>query len=231
MLALDPEGRSEVANDLNGELTNFWRVLKDADGFAIMKRSLEATPFSEGEWNRSKRRLLPEEIDVDNAVKFFTDCRQSLAGRMKDFAPISRTRTRRNMNEQASAWLTAIEGLPQVHERLKRVVILNRNAIDVIKQQDGPETCFYIDCPYVCSSRTAPDVYTHEMTDGQHQQLIELLLKIKGKAMVSMYHHEIYDVLSCKYGWELVEFNLPNNAAGGDDKRRMKECLWMNYRR
>ncbi len=93
---------------------------------------------------------------MQRAVWFFITCRQSLAGRMEDFAPLSRTRTRRRMNEQCSAWLTAVEGLIEVHGRLKRVVILNRPALEVIRQEDGPQTLFYLDPPYLHQTRAAP---------------------------------------------------------------------------
>jgi len=84
---------------------------------------------------------------VHDAVSFFVECRMSLAGRGDQFAPLSRTRTRRGMNEQASAWLSAVDGLRAVHRRLRRVVVLNRPAIEVIQGQDGPDTLFYLDPP------------------------------------------------------------------------------------
>ena len=62
---------------------------------------------------------------------------------------MSRNRTRRQMNEQASAWLTCVEGLPAVHARLKRVVVLNQPALEVIKREDGEKTLFYLDPPYL----------------------------------------------------------------------------------
>ena len=79
------------------------------------------------------------------------------------------------MNEQASAWLTTIDGLPEVHARLKRVVILNRNAIDVIKQQDGEKTLFYLDPPYLAETRTSTGQYDHELTETEHKELLEVL--------------------------------------------------------
>jgi DNA adenine methylase len=79
----------------------------------------------------------PQADPVQRAVRFFVLCRQSLAGRMDTFAPLSKNRTRRRMNEQASAWLTAVEGLPAVHARLKRVAILNRPALMSFDNQPG----------------------------------------------------------------------------------------------
>jgi DNA adenine methylase len=186
LLAKNPAGVSEVVNDLHGGLTNFWKVLQDADLFARFRRTVEATPFSEVEYRDAAGRL-DDPVPVTRAVAFFVRCRQSLAGRMDTFAPLSRTRTRRGMNEQVSSWLTAVEGLPAIHERLKRVVILNRSAIEVIRQQDGPGTLFYCDPPYLCQTRSAPDVYAHEMTEAQHRELLDLLLTVEGKVMLSGY--------------------------------------------
>ncbi|HET6573043.1 MAG TPA: DNA adenine methylase, partial [Fimbriiglobus sp.] len=135
LLARNPDGISEVVNDLDGRLTGFWRVLQDADRFDQFRRMVNAVPFSEAEWRDAGGRL--EDTDsVVAAVAFFVRCRQSLAGRLDTFAPLSRSRTRRGMNEQASAWLSAVDGLPAVHARLRRVVILNRDARDVIRQED-----------------------------------------------------------------------------------------------
>lgn len=172
LLAKDPEGVSEVVNDLNADLTNFWRVLQHPGQFPEFVRCCQATPFSEAEFTRASEGLGAYTAAVGRAWAFFVVCRQSLAGRMKDFAPLSRTRTRRGMNEQASAWLNAVEGLPAVHERLKRVAILNRTALDVIRQQDGPETLFYCDPPYLHETRSGTDDYAHEMSEEGHHNLL-----------------------------------------------------------
>ena len=104
LLAKDPDNISEVVNDLNSQLTNFWNVLKDVDMFQHLRRILEATPFSETEWNGALEGLNSSD-KVARAVAFFVRCRQSLSGRMQYFATLSRNRTRRRMNEQSSAWI------------------------------------------------------------------------------------------------------------------------------
>src|SRR5437868_14003261 len=53
LLAKSPEGVSEVANDLDGGLVNFWRVLRHPADFEAFRRAVEATPFSEDEWHRA----------------------------------------------------------------------------------------------------------------------------------------------------------------------------------
>jgi len=226
LLAKDPEGVSEVANDLNGRLTNFWTVLQDDARFPLFCRIVEATPFSEVEWSAADA-LGDEPDSLRAAVNFFVLCRQSLAGRMAHFAPLSRTRTRRGMNEQASAWLAAVDGLPAVHARLRRVVVLNRPALDVIRSQDGPGTLFYLDPPYLGSTRSSPDVYAHEMSDADHGELLDLIRGVRGKVMISGYESIVYDCLLP--GWHRHTFDLPNNAAGGETKARKTEVLWCNF--
>jgi DNA adenine methylase len=226
LLARNPRGVSEVANDLDGRLTRFWRVLQDAETFERFRRIVEAVPLSEREWRDAADRL--DHADpVEAAVAFFVRCRQSLAGRGDSFAPLSRTRTRRGINEQASAWTAAVDGLPAVHARLRRVAILCRPALEVIRSQDRPGTLFYCDPPYLKSTRKALSVYTLEMNDWEHEELLQMLLACKGKVMVSGYLSPLYD--RALAGWTRHAFDLPNNAAGGIVKRRMTETLWTNF--
>lgn len=233
LLAKSPKGISEVVNDLNGSLTNFWRVLQSESLFPLFCRQVQATPFSREEWQRAKsHKPLPvqDEPNLEDAVRFFVLCRQSLAGRMKAFTGITKTRTRRDMNNEVSAWLSAVEGLPQVHARLKRVLILNLPALDVIRTQDGPQTCFYIDCPYLPETRTSNTEYgEYEMDRDDHLRLLTRLSRLKGKFLLSGYRSDTYDDAATRYGWKMHTFDLPNNAAGGASKRRMTECLWLNY--
>jgi DNA adenine methylase len=161
LLAKDPNGISEVVNDLNGDLTNFWRVLQQPKSFEHFRRTVEAMPFSEHEWcdARDNLKRLRDADPVQRAVWFFVYCRQSYAGRMDDFTPLTRNRTRRGMNAEASAWITAVAGLAAVHARLRRVVIRNRTGVEVIRAEDGPETLHYDDPPYYHPTRTAKAVY------------------------------------------------------------------------
>lgn len=237
LLAANPEGVSEVANDTNGFLMNFWKVLQGESSFQVLKRLCEATPVSEMEWEKStsefrdkKLKGVISDYSTAEAWRFFILCRQSMAGRMKSFTPISRNRTRRGMNEQVSAWLTSIEGLPEVHQRIRRVLLLNDKAVNVIKKEDSKKTLFYLDPTYLPNTRVAKKVYEeHEMTYEDHEELLETLCKIKGKFILSGYSSALYDSYAKKRKWRSRHFDVPNNAASGKGKRRMIETVWMNY--
>jgi DNA adenine methylase len=226
LLAKNPEGVSEVVNDLQGRLVNFWRVLRDARLFSEFVHQVNLTPFSHEEWVDS---CWVRTNPVEDAVHFFVNIRQSLGARGDAFQPLSKRRTRRGMNEQVSAWLSAIDGLPEVHERLRRVVIENLSAIDLIRREDTENTLFYCDPPYLQDTRTSPEVYDHEMTAGDHKDLLQTLAGIQGKFLLSGYRSLIYDEFADECGWHRVDFDLANHSASGRTKRRMIECVWMNY--
>ena len=221
------EGHSEVVNDLNGELMNFWRVLADEYHFPRFCRVIQAVPFGEAIWNHNREASPLSEVDC--AVAFFVRYRQSRQGLGKDFATLSRTRTRRGMNEQASSWLSAIEGLPEAHERLKRVVILNGDAIKVIRQQDGPGTFFYLDPPYLHGTRVTTGDYEHEMTEDQHAELLITLGKIRGRFMLSGYRSSLYDASAESHDWRRMDFPIDCKASGAKEKPKRVESVWMNY--
>ena len=227
MFQKDPSGVSEVANDILSTLTTLWEVLQDEELFVRFTRLCDATPFSEQQWEESEKRLRDED-PVVRAHAFFVRNRQSRQGLMADFATLSRNRVRRKMNEQVSSWLTAIDGLPQIHERLKRVVILNRDALDVIHQQDSPNTLFYLDPPYVSSTRVAASAYQHEMSDQDHHQLVETILMCSGKVMLSGYPNPIYRRLE-SLGWSTFDFNVTKPSSSQTTKPKAIERIWANF--
>lgn len=239
LFANDPEGIGEVVNDLDGDLTNFWSVLRCWSSFVQFQQMCEATPCSESVYREANERLCREPVSgslpgssvdrVERAWAFFTVNRQSRQALGRDFATLARSRTRRGMNELPSAWLSAVEGLPEVHERLKRVVVLNRNALDVIRQQDGPRTLVYADPPYCHETRATTGEYAHEMTSQDHSELLGTLSAISGRFMLSGYRCDLYDDYAKRLGWRRVDIEIDNKASGKKTKDKKVECIWMNY--
>lgn len=240
LLARDPEdprlrlsdashhrGVSEVVNDLDGQLVNFWRVLRDDALFVPFQRQVEAIPFSRGEWQAAHHRAASGD-PVADAVAFFVNCRQSRSGLRTGFSPITRNRTRRGMNGNVSEWLSAVEGLPAVHERLRRVVVENMPALDLLRREDGPAALFYCDPPYLHSTRTAPKAYgAYEMTAEKHRELLDVLRQCKGKVMLSGYPSPLYD--EALADWTRHTFDLPNQVSAAKVKERETEVLWCNF--
>jgi DNA adenine methylase len=231
LFALDPEGISEHVNDLDGEITNFFDVVKSPDLFTDFARIVALTPVSEVEFDRALAALGdPDLSPVERAVVFFVRNRQSRAANGTGFVTPVLGRTRRGMNEHCSAWLSAVDGLAAARERLTRVEVHNRQAIDFIRHVDSPRTLFYLDPPYLHETRVSKSAYKEfEMTHEQHIELLDVLAGIEGRFILSGYPNELYSRAQARYGWHCTERRIDNKVAGGKAKRVMTEAYWTNY--
>jgi len=231
------EGVAEWVNDLNSDLWGFWIVLKDPERFAAFQRMVEATPLCVNEFDTARAMLdsdVPDKLGWDKdsitrAYLFFIRNRMSRQGLGKDYCTPTKRR-RRGMNENVSAWLTAVDGLPEFHARIRRVEIWNRPAVEAIQALDGEDFLAYCDPPYLFATRKTTGEYgKHEMTNEQHAELLDTLANMKGKFMLSGYPSELYQQAEDKHGWNRVTFSVANSASGAKEKDRKQECLWMNF--
>lgn len=212
----------ETYNDLDKRLSRLFRVLRDYGGEFVSHMIL--VPYSQVEFEAAVD-YPPGASEVIKAACDFTRWRQSFGGQCQSWS-FTKARARGGMAGDVNAWWTAIEGLPAVIDRLKRVQITCQSAFVTIPRFDHADALIYCDPPYVHSSRSTPCVYHYEMSDEEHVQLAELLHKCKAAVAVSGYESELYERLYG--GWRKVVFEIANHAAGGKKKARMRECLWVN---
>jgi DNA adenine methylase len=227
----DPEGVSEVVNDLNGDLTNFYQVLQSEKLFERFVRQVPVIPFGRPQWEEAVRQVR-KQADADRvtrAVCFYIQNRMSLAGRMAGFTGITKTRTRGGMNAEVYAWMGAVEDLPAIHERLSRVLIENRPAVRLMAGHDVEGVLMYADPTYPHETRTSKKVYReYEMSDDDHREFLDAAKRLRhAKILISGYRCPLYD--EALRTWHRHEFDIANHAASGKTKRRMCEVLWCNY--
>jgi DNA adenine methylase len=213
----------EAYNDLDLRITRLFRVLR-SDGERFMEQ-VRLVPYSQVEF-LDARAYPPSAGDPERAVCDFIRWRQSFGGRGQSWSCTTK-RARGGMAGDVNAWWTAIDQLPRVIDRLRRVEILREPAVDAIRRFDNSEALIYCDPPYVHGTRTVPDAYGVEMTDEDHVELAEQLNQCRSRVVLSGYASELYDRLY--EGWRRVDFDIANHAAGGRQKARATECLWMNY--
>lgn len=219
------EGISEYANDLNGELMNFWRVLKSTPD--RMLRALWGTPLSQSEFIEATNAK--HSGNVERATAFFIRMRMSRQGIGKDYCTPT-SRPRRGMNENVSAWQTAVDGLPEIHERLRRVEVWNVPATEAVRKLDCEDLLVYADPPYLHETRRSTGEYGgFEMAKSDHIVLLETLSQMKGKFLLSGYASDLYAGYERKYFWNRHDFDLPNNASSAKSKERKTEIVWSNY--
>jgi DNA adenine methylase len=220
-----PPSPVEVYNDLDQRITRLFRVLRDHG--QELQRRLSLTPYSEIEFKESEKDVVDE---IEQARRDFVRWRLSLGGRGDSFS-FTLHRVRRDMADVVSGYLSMIdEQLPLIVERLRRVEIVCRPALEVIRVWDSPTTLVYCDPPYLPSTRHegSRSIYGCEMSDEEHRELATALKTCKGKVVLSGYPSALYGQL---YGaWRTVTFDMANHAAGGRSKGRKEETLWMNWR-
>lgn len=118
-----------------------------------------------------------------------------------------------------------LDNLKAASERLLHVQVENRDALRLIKETDSDDTLFYLDPPYIFSTRTNSKAYSHEMTNDHHREFAELLYSLKGFVVLSGYPSVIYEELFESKGW--VRVDKAAKVLGGATKI---ECLWLSPR-
>jgi DNA adenine methylase len=216
----------ETYNDIDGEVVNFFRVLREQKEALI--EAIGLTPFAREEFELAFSHPDQPVSDLERARRFFVLARQVRTG-LAQRASAGRwahciLTSRAGMAGAVSRWLGSVEGLSEIVQRLLRVQIENSPAIDVIKRYDSKETLFYCDPPYIHDSRNDSKAYAFEMTDEAHRELAEVLHQIEGKVAVSGYHcdlmNELYD------GWQRIEAPVKMCHS---TKQPRQEVLWVNY--
>lgn len=222
-----PPSPIETYNDLDGEVVNFFRVLREK-GESLTK-AIGLTPFSREEFAIACK-LDPAADDVERARRFYVRARQVRTG-LAQTATVGRwanckNTSRAGMSGVVSRWLGGVTMLPEIAERLLRVQIENRPAVDVIKLYDSKDTLFYCDPPYVHSTRGDSKAYKHEMTDDQHSELAAVLNKTKGRVAFSNYDCDLLDELYPAPKWQKHKSPPKTNHS---TKGKRVEVLWTNY--
>jgi DNA adenine methylase len=229
----------DVYNDIDEGLVNFFRVLRDPEKFTRLRFLLELTPYSRQEF-QSAGGAGEGVDDIELARRFFVISRMCFSGKVSGGWGTDVVSTLNGMSKSCWGYLSAIQSLPEIHTLLRRIVIDNRDFRKIIKTYDTPETFFYCDPPYVLSTRVSEGwLYKHELTDEAHYDLVLMLLRIKGRVMISGYKNAIYAALDIA-GWVRREFDVPCSSHGRTrftgvkgpgscaDHRRI-EVVWMNY--
>ena len=217
----------ETYNDIDGEVVNFFKVLREHKENLIEQIAL--TPFSREEFAIACK-LSPDLSPVERARRFYVRARQVRTG-LAQTASVGRwanckNTSRSGMSGVVSRWLGGVEQLDFIAERLLRVQIENRSAIEIIQLYDSKETLFYCDPPYIHETRGDTSSYGFEMNDNQHKQLASVLNSIEGKAAISNYECELMEELYPVSKWKKV-YSLEKTIHSTKDKRQ--EVLWINY--
>lgn len=210
-----PVSPHELINDMNGQVVNFFRVLRDqTDDFLF---ALEATPWSREEYDQSH---IQTGDAVEDARRFVTRIWQAHAS---DLAKKTGWKSRGSVQRargMSVRWQRVPSELAEMAARLKDAEIENRPALEVMRRFATKDTLIYADPPYLMETRTQK-MYAYEMSVDEHVEMLEMLKSHPGPAVISGYQSAIYDkVLK---GWKKVLVKPPKV----EKQAERLEVLWV----
>lgn len=216
VLMRKPRSYAEVYNDLDRDVVNLFRVLRSDDADKLVE-AVRLTPFARDEFSGAYEASAdPIERARRLVIRSFMGFGSNGHSKLTGF----RANSNRSGASPAHAWANYPNSLAAVVDRLTSVTIENKNAVDVMSQQDGPDTLHYVDPPYLPKTRadTRAD-YSHEMTESDHENLLLFLHGLSGRVVVSGYPSDLYD--DWLSGWRRVE-----RPALADGAKKRMEVLW-----
>lgn len=214
----------KTANEINEDITNFFKVLRDDTDSLI--NALELTPCSLLEYNNC---WIKTDNSIENARRFYVRVRQSFFGlgasRKNKGWQMAKTQLNCQGGETVSKWNNAIPKLNDVAKIIREnFQITNFDYNECIDKIDFDGAFFYCDPPYSKRSRASFNDYKYEFTDEDHYKLASKLKTIKGKAMVSGYDCSLMNELYSD--WRKVKFPVKKNNIRSSE---VQEVIWMNY--
>ena len=216
----------EVVNDIDGDVVNFYRMLRDRP--ADLEQACRMTPYARDEFYAADLREAGID-DLERARRWWIRVTQG-------FGAITRAGngwalSTRQGGSDAGAVANRRAQLEAVAERFSRVAIENRDACEVIEAHATPETVVYADPPYLGGTREmhSTKAYAHEMTsEDDHRRLAVTLHETPATVLLSGYHSSLYDEL---YGdWHCIERSVTRSSSNGRSATRPKvaEVIWAN---
>lgn len=218
-----PVSAIETVNDLDSDVVNLFRCIqKDSERLA---RLVMTTPFSREEYERQFEGCTSTlyASNFQRAAGFLIKCWQGHGFRTNGYKVgwkndvVGREKAYALWN-----WYRLPDWIIDITERLRKVQIENRPALEVIERFNYSQVFMYLDPPYMLGTRSGKQ-YMHEMTDAEHEELLLMITQSRAKIMISGYETDMYnDYLS---GWEKRQFS----SCAEHGKPRV-ETVWMNYK-
>jgi len=210
-----PVSPHELINDVNGQVINFFRVLRDSTDELLF--ALEATPWSREEYDQSH---IITGRPVEDARRFVTRIWQAHASDLAKKTGWKNRGSKQTARGMSIRWQRVPSELAVMANRLKDAEIENRPALEVMKRFKTKDTLIYADPPYLLETRTQK-MYAYEMSVDDHVEMLELIKNHPGPSVISGYENSLYNNHLKK--WKKYSIKPPKVEKQAD---RM-EVLWV----
>jgi len=219
----------EIVNDLDHNVVNFFRVLRERP--EDLEMACRLTPYARAEYQASE---LDEDLDdLERARRFWTRVNQSFGKNSGHQTGFSVT-CARTVSTASSQW-SRIARFRAVAERLQRVVFECCDAATLVERMAvTADTAMYVDPPYLAETRRGrdrhrPGDYLCDMgLPEDHERLAAVLRATPAAVVLSGYPSPLYDRLYSDW-WRVdvpVRVHASNAVKNGRGERT--EVLWSN---
>lgn len=218
VLFTKPPSRIETINDLDGEVVNFFRVLREQP--EALSKLIALTPYArtvyEYAWDARKNT-----DDLERAFNFVVRSNMSFGFKTRAMSGFKTDIHGREYAYAVRKWCRLPDALMDAAARLKMVQIECRSALDLIRRYNHQDVLIYADPPYLLNVRGGY-MYQHEMSNQDHVELLAALMEHKGPVILSGYHSDMYD--TTLNGWRCIE-----QTSYIQNKQQRTEVLWCNF--
>ena len=214
-------GAVETINDLDGDVVNLFRVLRDHP--EELKRALSLTPYSRAEYDLS---FEPCEDPLERARRYMVKTTQAIGAKLNSKCGW-RNHKQVKIGGTACKWAGITNTIDMAAKRLRGstsnlVQIESMDALRLIERYDNKDVLMYLDPPYVLSARKSGKLYRHEMDDDGQRRLLELVTCSKAKIVLSGYASDLYD--NALTGWHRATTMSQTTST-----QMAEEVIWLNY--
>ncbi len=221
VLLRKPRSKVEVLNDRHERLVSLFRVLRNPITARQLRESLRYAPCAMTEY-MTARECCPDPIeDARRMIILGQQAHGSTGASGKKSG--WRRGIRRSSPCNADCWARIWKQVTRWSARLRHVYLESDEALRVIERYDNPDTLFYIDPPYLVSTRRTSQGYTFDLSEQDHRELAAVLHSLQGMVVVSGYASSLYMDELYK-DWHVVA-----REALTDKSRFVTEYIWMNF--
>lgn len=226
VLLRKPRCHSETINDLDSDVVNLYRVLRDPEQASRLIDACRLTPFSREEFQEA---YIPSECPVESARRliFRSFAGVATAGAARTY-PTGFHWSRTGGTPEPASWARYPDALHAIITRLTGVTIEHLPATELIGRYTFPNTLIYCDPPYLLSTRSnrTGGEYRHEMSEADHVALARVLHESPCMVVVSGYSSPLYEDLYAS--WECRQSQTYTFGKKGAGNSPRMEYLWLN---
>jgi len=218
----------EIINDVNGEIVNVFRQLRNRPKALI--KAIALTPYAREEFLDVREKPKRKVNQLERARRFLAMSMMTVngtIGKVRCGFSFSQSYSREGKEARVNRWFNFPERLQRVADRLRNIRIENRDARELVRMfRNRPATVIYLDPPYFVKRDHG---YTIDANDEKfHRELLELCCKCKCMVVISGYETKLYDeLLTAKKGWKKTKIRTRTRDTTGKDYART-EIIWRN---